>query len=322
MKKLLFAVATSLATLSTISADQFYVIMKDGSAESYQTDKVDSLSFDEPQGAKVMGLSDLEARIILLEKELASLKEKCNCSSDTAGGAATDTTGGIIPVDTTISGGITPTIDIWNSEDSVTVKLEDLQAIGLTTDTLVDLGLSVKWANFNVGASKCYEYGNYYQWGETDATDYYDSKSCRTYDLSISELKEQGIIGVDSSLTAKYDAATVNWGAKYRMPTMFEIDELVKNTETKWISIEMPDGSSVSGKIAKSNINGKSVFFPAAGSRDGSDSYGVGYYGYCWSASATDYYSRAWSLCFNSWKFGRGNDNRDDGQSVRPVSGF
>ena len=322
MKRFLFAVATSLATLSTISADQFYVIMKDGSAESYQTDKVDSLSFDEPQGAKVMGLSDLEARIILLEKELASLKEKCNCSSDTAGGAATDTTGGIIPVDTTISGGITPSIDIWDSEDAVTVKLEDLQAIGLTTDTLVDLGLSVKWANFNVGASKCYEYGNYYQWGETDTTDYYDSKSCKTYGMSISELKEQGIIGADSSLTAKYDAATVNWGAKYRMPTNYEIGELMDNTVSKWLSIEMPDGSVVNGRIAKSNKNGQSVFFPAAGYRYGTDTYFVGYGGRCWSASAIGS-SNAWDLYFDSWYFDRYYDGyRSYGQSVRPVSGF
>lgn len=300
MKRFLLAVATSLATLSSF-ADQFYVIMKDGSAESFQTDKVDSLSFDGPQGAKVMGLSDLEARIILLEKELASMKEKCGCLKDTA----------------------SPSIDIWSSGDTI-VKLADLQAIGLTTDTLVDLGLSVKWANFNVGASKCYEYGNYYQWGETDTTSYYDSKSCKIYRLSISELKEQGIIGADSSLTAKYDAATVNWGAKYRMPTMFEIDELVNNTETKWISIEMPDGSSVSGIIAKSNINGKSVFFPAAGSRTGADTSNVGYYGFCWSASADGNYDLdgALGLYFLPWTFDRNVYNRIYGQPVRPVSGF
>lgn len=217
----------------------------------------------------------------------------------------------------------TPSIDIWSSEgDTVVVKLTDLQAIGLTTDTLVDLGLSVKWANFNVGALKCYEYGNYYQWGETDATDYYDSKSCRTYGLSISELKKQGFIGADSSLTAKYDAATVNWGAKYRMPTKYEIDELTDNTVSKWLSIEMPDGSVVNGRIAKSNKNGQSVFFPAAGSRYGSDSNGVGYYGRCWSASAYDDYGDAWYLYFDSWYFDRSNYDRYHGQSVRPVSGF
>lgn len=205
------------------------------------------------------------------------------------------------------------------------MKLADLQAIGLTTDTLVDLGLSVKWANFNVGASKCYEYGNYFQWGETDTTSYYDVESCKTYGLSISELKEQGIIGADSSLTAKYDAATVNWGAKYRMPTMFEIDELVENTETKWISIEMPDGSSVSGRIAKSNINGKSVFFPAAGYRFWlwADTCKVGVNCGCWSASANgDDYDYAWDLFFNSWSFRRSNGGRFYAQSVRPVSGF
>ncbi|MCQ2189876.1 MAG: hypothetical protein MJZ00_08230 [Paludibacteraceae bacterium] len=217
----------------------------------------------------------------------------------------------------------TPSIDIWSSEDStVIVKLEDLQAIGLTTDTLVDLGLSVKWANFNVGASKCYEYGNYYQWGETDTTDNYVPESCRTYALPISELKEQGIIGADSLLTAKYDAATVNWGAKYRMPSRIEIEELMNNTESKWLIIEMPDSSSVSGRITKSNKNGKSVFFPVAGIRNYSEIADVGHGGYCWSASAYEYGRNAWLLHFNSKGFSCYHLARRYGKSVRPVSGF
>ena len=32
----------------------------------------------------------------------------------------------------------------------------------------VDLGLSVKWATCNLGATKDDEIGNYYAWGETE----------------------------------------------------------------------------------------------------------------------------------------------------------
>lgn len=214
---------------------------------------------------------------------------------------------------------------MWSlaSARNVIVKLADLQAMGLTTDTLVDLGLSVKWANFNVGASKCYEYGNYYQWGETAVTGFYGNNSCKTDELSISELRGQGIIGADSSLTANYDAATVNWGAKYRMPSYYEIDELINNTESKWLTIKMPDGRSVNGRIAKSKKNGKSVFFPAAGLRIGDHTIAVGQGGYCWSASGFDVRSYLWFFDFNSWIFLPNNYySRVFGHSVRPVSDF
>ena len=62
MKKFLLSVATVVVASAAFSADQFYVIMKDGSVESYPTDKVDSLSFDDPQIAKIMGFIEaLEA---------------------------------------------------------------------------------------------------------------------------------------------------------------------------------------------------------------------------------------------------------------------
>ncbi len=296
MKKVLISVAASLATLSTITADQFYVILKDGSAESYQTDKIDSLSFDEPQGAKVLGLSDLEARIILLEKELASLKEKCNCSSDTT------------PI-----GEITPSINIWNSEDSVTVKLADLQEIGLTTDTLVDLGLSVKWANFNLGASNCYENGDYHRFLGT-----------AFYEISISELQKKGIINADSLLTKDYDMATIAWGAKYRMPSIKEMYELRENTESKWLVIEMPDGSNVKGRIAKSKKNGKSVFFPACGVDFGSNGHSVdiGIVGYYWTASASGDGICGKCMYVDPEKFVTTYFMYNDGMAVRPVSNY
>ncbi len=74
MKKFLLTAATAAAALTAFSADKFYVIMKDGSVESYPTEKVDSISFNDPQIAKIMGFNDMAAKIVQLEKEIAALK--------------------------------------------------------------------------------------------------------------------------------------------------------------------------------------------------------------------------------------------------------
>ena len=74
----------------------------------------------------------------------------------------------------------------------------------------VDLGLSVKWATVNIGATLPADYGNYYAWGETETKDEYTSDYSVTYgDSSID----------DFAGNATYDAATANWGSSWRMPT-------------------------------------------------------------------------------------------------------
>lgn len=74
MKKFLLSVATVIAASAAFSADQFYVIMKDGSAESYPSDKVDSISFDDPKIAKIMGFNDMAAEIVKLKERVEALE--------------------------------------------------------------------------------------------------------------------------------------------------------------------------------------------------------------------------------------------------------
>ena len=74
MKKFLLSVATVIAASAAFSADQFYVIMKDGSVESYPSDKVDSISFDDPKIAKIMGFNDLAAEIVKLKERVEALE--------------------------------------------------------------------------------------------------------------------------------------------------------------------------------------------------------------------------------------------------------
>lgn len=176
----------------------------------------------------------------------------------------------------------------------------------------VDLGLSVKWASWNVGASSPEEYGGYYAWGETKSD--YSSSNSVTYGLSISELESRGIIGSDGNLTAEYDAATVNWGASWRMPTLGEIKELLNNCTWKWTTQNGVKGYKVTGP------NGNFIFLPAAGYRYYGSLLYAGSYGFFWSASPLSSSTYAYFLYFGSDDFDWGNNLRNHDHPVRPVS--
>lgn len=90
MKKFLLSVATVVAASAAFSADQFYVIMKDGSVESYPTDKVDSLSFDDPQIAKIMGFNDMAAEIVKLKERVEALEAGMGTIDTTIPSSASD----------------------------------------------------------------------------------------------------------------------------------------------------------------------------------------------------------------------------------------
>ena len=179
----------------------------------------------------------------------------------------------------------------------------------------VDLGLSVKWATCNVGATTPEEYGDYFAWGGTITKSNYSSSNCPTYGLSKSELQSRGYIDSEGNLTPKYDAAVANWGGDWRMPTYDELNELRTKCTWIWTTQNGVNGYKVTGP------NGNSIFLPAAGSRDGSSLDGAGSYGYYWSSRPSDfsgYY--AYILHFNSFSRSMyGYYNRYRGQSVRPV---
>ena len=170
----------------------------------------------------------------------------------------------------------------------------------------VDLGLSVKWATCNVGASSPSGYGNYYAWGETSTKSEYTSSNCKTWERSMSD------IGGNSS----YDAARANWGGSWRLPTKSEYDELVNNCTRQWTT-----QNGVKGMRFTSKKNGNSVFFPAAGWRGGTSTYDAGEYGDYWSSTPYESDSQgAFYLYFSSGGSASTDwDDRDDGRPVRPV---
>ncbi|MBQ5856455.1 MAG: hypothetical protein IIW55_04020 [Bacteroidales bacterium] len=136
----------------------------------------------------------------------------------------------------------------------------------------VDLGLSVKWATCNVGASKPEDYGNYYAWGETTTKSSYTESNSKTYG------KKMGDFAGNSS----YDAATANWGGNWRMPTEKEMRELIDKCTWIWTTQNGVKGYNVKGP------NGNSIFLPAAGSWFGSVGEGAGSGGDYWGSAPYD----------------------------------
>ena len=186
----------------------------------------------------------------------------------------------------------------------------------------VDLGLSVKWATCNVGATKPEDYGDYFAWGETaPKSDYSWSTYKFTTDGGSTFTKYTGSDKI--VLDAADDAATANWGDAWRMPTLEEMQDLLDNCTWEWQAAGNTEFGGVAGMKVTSKKDGytdKYIFLPAAGCRDGSSLYDAGSDGYYWSASLNA--GKAWSAysrSFNSLRLELSNFQRYLGLAVRPV---
>ena len=168
----------------------------------------------------------------------------------------------------------------------------------------IDIGLSVKWATCNVGASSPSDFGQYYAWGETSTKSRYNQVNSKTTGLDIDDI--QGL--------RRYDAASYNWGGSWRLPTKFEMEELVEKCSWEWTTQSGHTGYRVTGP------NGASIFLPAAGWRDGTSRSGAGGSGRYWSSStygsSTDY---SFTLVFSSGRSYVDWYRRYFGYPVRPV---
>ncbi|MBO7415758.1 MAG: hypothetical protein J6U22_04190 [Bacteroidaceae bacterium] len=200
------------------------------------------------------------------------------------------------------------------------------------TPEYVDLGLSVKWATFNVGATAPEEYGDYYAWGETETkANYFWStyKWCEGSSVSMtkycnkSSFGNNGFTDTKTTLDPEDDVAHVKWGGNWRMPTEAELDELLNSCTWTWYSSGNTEFGGVAGyKVIskKSGYTGRFIFLPAAGYRDETSLYGAGSNGDFWSGSlGTGYPDGAWGLDFDSDGCLMDFSSRVNGRSVRPV---
>lgn len=196
----------------------------------------------------------------------------------------------------------------------------------------VDLGLpsGTLWATTNIGANNPQEYGNYFSWGETEG--YYEGKTTFDYNTyiwcngayykltkycSYRSYGDNGYTDTLRELELADDAAFICWGSRWRIPSMDQWIELfsVNHTSTQWTTY-----NNTNGLMITSNINGKTLFLPAAGSRSNNTiSYGGAGGGY-WSRTLyADSPSSAWGVYFYVGGSGVNNYSRYIGYSIRPV---
>ncbi len=194
----------------------------------------------------------------------------------------------------------------YSDVQSITTLVEKEKTVN--GHIFVNLGLpsGLYWATCNVGAETETDYGNYYAWGETTTKSSYNNNNSTWYGEYHS-----------GDLTPSEDAATANWGEGTRMPTYDEMRELKNNCTWEWQNNY--NNTSVNGFLA-TGPSGQSVFFPAAGYRNGPDLSNAGSYGYYWTSSpysGSGYFSC--ELAFYSGEVHTSNSHRCNGQSVRAV---
>lgn len=210
--------------------------------------------------------------------------------------------------------------DFTVEESELTEEEEDMTPVANMHmgHEYVDLGLpsGLLWATCNVGADSPEEYGDYFAWGETEPKSYYDwSTYFDTNDGGSTFQKYYK--GGKTVLEPADDAAHVNWGGSWRMPTKEEQDELRSECIWEWTTQNGVNGRKVTGP------NGNSIFLPAAGSRYWSSLGSAGSGGEYWSSSLDAGSSYlAYGLGFDSdyvdWHY----YDRGVGRSVRPVRFF
>ena len=134
-------------------------------------------------------------------------------------------------------------------------KKEDLLPL-VSEENAVDLGLSVRWAPFNVGATSPEAYGDYFAWGETKPKALYKPDTYRWFQ------KSTGVMEIGKQISGtKLDAARVIWRGTWRLPTREECTEL--RDKCKWT---LTTRNGVKGMLV-TGPNGNSIFLPSGGYR-------------------------------------------------------
>lgn len=184
----------------------------------------------------------------------------------------------------------------------------------VTAGEAVDLGLSVMWASCNLGATLPEEAGGYYAWGETSEKDTYDLSNYAYYNASTTEYTN---IGVHISGT-EYDAAYVNLGKGWKMPSYDQFYELETKCTWEWTS-----KNGILGYVVTGN-NGNSIFIPAVGYKISSWSYYYNERGSYWcdyenNASSAQYFNMSSSTHTVANWFAQ---SKHYGLTIRPIISY
>ena len=195
------------------------------------------------------------------------------------------------------------------------------------------------WATTNIGAEKPEDYGYYFWWGDTvgykrennkwvasdgsNSNFSFVSENTPTCEKSIETLQSEGwIVTMDGTyvLVPEHDAAQVQWGGDWRMPTKREFYDLNNKCDWIWTTMNGVYGYIVRGRGSYAS---NSIFLPCAGYGYGTSLDYAGSIGDYWSSVPDSDSYGAWALGFGSrYHTANGYGNRDSGMSVRPLQGF
>lgn len=249
------------------------------------------------------------------------------------------------------------------NDNTVLYNVEDVIEVDFVDDTLhvpdypyVDLGLpsGTLWAKCNVGATQSHEVGDYFAWGETSSKDMYSWNTYKhcigkedVYDLDFESLTKynfgnnKGTIDTLDTLFPEDDAATVNLGEEWRIPTNEDFNELLnecyivitfnygynhnqlgiivykaKNAEDKGKIIENGMTPSDEYNVAKDTH----IYIPGGGIHLNSIEEDPGYWGNYWTSTLNkDDEALAKTLVFTEFSTETSITGRCYGLLVRPV---
>lgn len=201
---------------------------------------------------------------------------------------------------------------------------EDLPIPGVSSGDFVDLGLSVKWASCNLGASSPEEFGDFYSWGETKPKTSFSCLNYFDFDYNSYQYFKYNRDG-KTVLDPSDDAAYVKSGGSYRLPTHEECLELIEKCTWTWTQQNGVNGNLVQGP------SGKTIFLPATGWYFGKDPEECNYRsdeGFIGDYMSNELYHNkfgsitdpyAFSLSFEKNSVYLNDKRRVDGIPIRPV---
>ena len=194
------------------------------------------------------------------------------------------------------------------------------------------------WATTNIGAEKPEDFGYYFWWGDTVgyrregdawlATDgsssnfSFSDSNTPTFNKSVATLQSEGWITADGVLAPAHDAAHVQWGGEWRMPTKQELIDLCDNCDWTWTTKNGVNGYEVRGR---GDYASNCIFLPSrVGLGDGTSLINTSSEGRYWSSVPDSDYDYAWSLyLYSSYRsMSYSCHYRYYGYPVRPVQGF
>lgn len=214
-------------------------------------------------------------------------------------------------------------IDVPSSEmDSIIVYSDENPVDSYNGQDYVDMGLSVKWATCNIGATRQELCGDYFAWGELNMKSDYNWSTYKWGSAYNSLTKycvstNYGKVDNKENLDIDDDVARNKWGGKWRLPTKKEIDELMDKENCLWV---WTTKNGKKGYKIMSKKTSKSIFLPATGCRGGNAIYDLDLYGGYWSSTIDkDFGCNAIYLNFQSGYYNWGSYGRYAGRTIRAV---